>query len=440
MLNSGEKVTWVGPLQVPGEKKVRHVWDTKFPIDAGDGRRLLGGIGIDVTALHETQKQLAVAQRLESIGLMAGGIAHDFNNLMFAIAGNAEIAMQQVAPEHRANIESILAATEHASALCRQLLAMGGQSESEAGRLNIGEFVDESVELLRMMLQAEHPLDVRVECPSLGVRADASQLRQALVNLVLNARQASEPGTPIEIGCEAVRLDTIGNASGPEVHSWLPEAAGEGVRLYVRDRGRGMSPDLIEHIFDPYYTGEQLGHGLGLATALGIVKAARGAIRVESTEGEGSRFEIWLPVLETAADDSGETVRMPATGQPAGVQRIMVIDDHAEIVAIVVAWLERLGVEVTPYTSSLLAVDVLRDRHAEFDAVLTDISMPDIGGIGVLQAVREQDPHKPVILASGYNDSAFRVEDDPNVWFLQKPYSLSELQRVLEEAATEAAA
>ncbi len=431
----------MGPVTVPGESKPRYVWDTKFPIDAADGGRLLGGIGIDVTALHETQKQLAVAQRLESIGLMAGGVAHDFNNLLFAIAGNAEIAMQQVPAEHRANIESILAATEHASALCRQLLALGGRRETEAGSIDVGRLVNESIELLEMTLQAEHPLEVQADFSSAHVRVDSAQLRQALVNLVLNAKQASEPGTPITIGCEAVALSDITQGSGREVHSWLPEEASRGICVFVRDTGRGIDADLLERIFDPYYTHEELGHGLGLATVLGIVKAARGAIRVESTPNAGSSFEIYLPLVEEAAAARGDTVQMPAIeDQPPGLNRIMVIDDHAEIVAIVVAWLERLGVEVTPYTSSLLAVDVLRDRHAEFDAVLTDISMPGIGRIGVLEAIREQDPRKPVILASGFNDSAFQVEDDPYTWFLQKPYTLAELQRVLEEAATEVAA
>ena len=366
---------------------------------------------------------------------MASGVAHDFNNLLFAIAGNAETALQYVDREHRANIQSILAATEHAAGLCRQLLAIGGRVESTAETLNIAEFLRESVRLLEMTVQAEHTLALNVGDAGCRVRVDAGQLRQVLVNLVLNARQASEPGATITIGCEPTELGLVSEASSSNTHSWLPEGAGSGVCIYVEDHGHGIGSEQLQRIFDPYYTDHELGHGLGLATVLGIVKAARGAIRVDSVPGEGTRFEIYLRQAEANGTTAERRDVSPRATRPATLRRIMVIDDHAEIVAIVVAWLERLGVEVTSFTSSLLAVDVLRTRHDEYDAVLTDISMPDIGGIGVLQAVRERDPDKPVILASGYNDSAFQVDDDPRVWFLQKPYSLSELQRVLDEVA-----
>ncbi|MEM6810663.1 MAG: PAS domain S-box protein [Pseudomonadota bacterium] len=441
VMQRDEKVTWVGSVQVPGEHSERHVWDTKFPIQGSDGKRLLGGIGIDVTALHETQKQLAVAQRLESMGLMASGVAHDFNNLLFAIAGNAELALLHVEPEQRAVIESILSATEHASELCRQLLTVGGKGDPEAEFINVGDVVIESTELMQMTLQSENPLKLEVGCVGCDVMTDAAQFRQVLVNLILNAKQASESGSTITLGVENLDLDTLEGTAGPEMHSWLPPDAGAGICVFVRDEGKGMSREQIERIFDPYYSDNELGHGLGLATVLGIVKAAHGAVRVQSTPGEGTRFEVFLqrvgiPDGAAFASASPAVVEDPSPG----IQRIMVIDDHAEIVAIVVAWLERLGLEVMSYTSSALAVDVLRKQHAEFDAVITDISMPDIGGIGVLEAVRELDAEKPVVLASGFNDSAFKVEDDPRVWFLQKPYSLAELQRVLEEARTDAVA
>lgn len=441
VLRRGEKVTWVGPVQVPGEKGLRHVWDTKFPIQGADGSRLLGGIGIDVTALHETHKQLAIAQRLESMGLMAGGVAHDFNNLLFAIAGNAELALQRVAPEHHAEIESILSATEHASELCRQLLTVGGKGDPEAKWTNVGDVVIESARLIQTTLQSENPLKLEVGCVGCDVMTDAAQFRQMLVNLILNAKQASEPGATIVVGVENVDLDTLTDVAGPEMHSWLPASAGAGICVYVRDEGKGMSREQIERIFDPYYSARELGHGLGLATVLGIVKAAHGAVRVHSSPGEGTRFEVFLKRVGVpgGAAVSSEGPAVVEDTAPT-IRRIMVIDDHAEIVAIVVAWLERLGLEVSSYTSSALAVDVLRQRHAEFDAVITDISMPDIGGIGVLEAVRELDADKPVVLASGFNDSAFKVEDDPRVWFLQKPYSLAELQRVLEEARTDVVA
>ena len=436
VMQRNERVTWVGPVQVPGETDLRHVWDTKFPIEGNDGKRLLGGIGIDVTALHETQKQLAVAQRLESMGLLASGVAHDFNNLLFAIAGNAELALLQATPEQRALIESILSATEHASELCRQLLTVGGKGDPEAEWINVGDVVIESTELMQMTLQSENPLKLEVGCVGCDVMTDAAQFRQVLVNLILNAKQASERGSTIAVGVENVDLDALQSVPGPEMHSWLPPNAGAGICVYVRDEGKGMSREQIERIFDPYYSDNELGHGLGLATVLGVVKAAKGAVRVHSAPGEGTRFEVFLQrvgVPEGAARVASAPPELEDNAR--GIQRVMVIDDHAEIVAIVVAWLERLGLEVTSYTSSALAVDVLRSRHAEFDAVITDISMPDIGGIGVLETVRELDSEKPVVLASGFNDSAFKVEDDPRVWFLQKPYSLSELQRVLNEAA-----
>ncbi|MEM7452652.1 MAG: response regulator, partial [Pseudomonadota bacterium] len=168
----------------------------------------------------------------------------------------------------------------------------------------------------------------------------------------------------------------------------------------------------------------------------GVVKAVRGAIRVQSEDGVGTRFDVFIPRVAPSESDVALTVSVPVDPQTVtGMQRILVIDDHEGIVAIVTTWLERLGLDVTSYTNSQLAADVLRSRASEFDAVISDVSMPDVGGLGILATVREQDADKPVILASGFNDAVMKTGDDPRVWFLQKPYSLGELQRVLNEAA-----
>ncbi|MEO1118832.1 MAG: PAS domain S-box protein [Pseudomonadota bacterium] len=437
-MDGDETVTWVGPLRLPGDIADRQIWDTKFPIRGINGERMLGGVGIDVTELHETQRQLGIAQRLESVGLMASGVAHDFNNLLFAIAGNAELAMQHVPVEHRGNLESILAATEHASALCRQLLAIGGRAETDTGRqsIDLADLVRESAELLKLSLQAEHPLELNISEADCTVRANPDQVRQVLVNLVLNAKQASAPNTAITIELGQADLSSFVGRTGSNLHTWLAEDAGDGVFISVEDRGHGISKDRIDRIFDPYYTDSELGHGLGLATVFGVVKAVRGAIRVESEDGVGTRFDVFIPRVAPTEPDVAPITSIPLDTETApGLQRILVIDDHEGIVAIVTAWLERLGMEVTSYTNSQLAADVLLSRASEFDAVISDVSMPDVGGLGILETVREQDSGKPVILASGYNDAVLKTGDDPRVWFLQKPYSLGELQRVLNEAA-----
>ncbi len=430
VLQEGRPVSWTGDVQVPNGD-VRQIWDVKFPLeDIPTGERLVGGFGVDVTELHEMKQRLAAAQRLESLGLLASGVAHDFNNLLFGISGNAELALDHADAESREQLKSILTATEHAASLCRQLLAVGGKVSPAPDAVNACRVMKESRELFELTLQSHCRLRLKVPDELSLFRADEAQLRQILVNLLLNAKEASERNSEIEIGCFDADLTELHAADDPGLHSWLPADASEGVCIYVEDSGSGIEPELLGRIFEPYFTGSERGHGLGLAAVLGIVKGNAGALRVRSEPGRGTRFECYFPAAGKPASERQADEPQPAAQYAIG--KAMVIDDHHLIVKITVAMLKRVGIETEAFTNSLEAVAALKERHREFDLVVSDVSMPDLGGQDVLKEVRRLDPALPVVFASGYAGQAVDFKDD-YTWFVQKPWTIEDLERVLGE-------
>lgn len=431
VIRDGKTVNWTGPIRVPGGG-ARQVLDVKFPVeDVESGERLVGGFGIDVTELHEMKQQLTVAQRLESLGLLAAGVAHDFNNLLFSISGEAELAMAEATEAGREHLKSILTATSHAADLCRQLLEVGGQARTAPRAVDVAQLLRESGELLELSAQSRCRLEI--EAPPGGglIRADQAQLRQVLVNLVVNAAQASEPGDRVELGCFDTSLRWLDESVDRSLYSWLPADATDGICIYVEDHGQGIERAELERIFEPYFTGHERGHGLGLATVLGTVKSHRGALRVQSEPGVGTRFECYFPAFDGAPEETAEAASNAQPGH--GMAKAMVIDDDESITRITAAMLRNAGVDAECFTNSVEALDALRRRHAEFDIVLTDVSMPDAGGLDVLRTVRELDATVPVILASGFGDNRIDLEGDARAWFLQKPWSGGDLEGLLAE-------
>ena len=326
-------------------------------------------------------------------------------------------------------LQSILTATAHAATLCSQLLAVGGKARSTPEPINVPAVLQGSHELFELTMQSHCRLELNAAEDAGLIRADASQLRQVLVNLILNAKQASERNSVIQVGCFRSDLRGLDRSHDRYLHSWLPEATTDCVCVYVEDSGQGIGAVELERVFEPYFTGRDQGHGLGLAAVHGIVKANCGALRVRSEPGVGSRFECFFPVIDAGRPAQETDVLPPAAAHK--ISRVLVVDDNSDIVKLTVAMLTRAGIEVEAFTSGAGAVEVLNSRHADFDLVISDINMPDVSGMEILQTVRRLDSKLPVVLASGYSDNQISFEDDAVTWFLQKPWSLADLDHML---------
>ncbi|MEM1090681.1 MAG: PAS domain S-box protein [Pseudomonadota bacterium] len=431
VLREGKPVSWTGPVQTASGEK-RFIWDVKFPVeDVTTGERCVGGFGVDVTELHETKQKLEVAQRLESLGLLASGIAHDFNNLLFSIAGKAELAMNAGQTERQEHLQAVLAATDHAATLCKQLLTLGGKAHSTSDAVDVKALLVDSMNLFELTLQNQCQLETDLADETGMVRADAGQLQQVLVNLILNACQASAKDSVITLACRRTPLSDYRDESDPRLHSWLPEDSETGMCIAVEDRGHGIEPALLARIFEPYFSQQKRGHGLGLATVIGIVKSCSGAIRVNSQPGKGTRFECCFPLLTDAPKASGTA--SSEQDQPHSIRTALVIDDDELVANLTLAMLTRAGVKTESYTDSTEAVDILRERHQEFDLVISDISMPGMAGGDVLQVVRELNKNLPLILSSGDTSKLMNVGADPKTWLLAKPWSAANLNSLLAE-------
>jgi PAS domain S-box-containing protein len=371
------------------------------------------GVAMDITerkqaeaARAHLEAQLRESQKMEALGSLAGGIAHDFNNALAAISGNAELARQDVGLGHIAleSLEEINKAARRARDLVQQILAFGRRQPLERKPTTLSLVVLESARLARATLPAGVTLKVECKSDAPAVLADASHIKQILLNLCGNAIQAvQDQGCP---GVVEVRL---------EVHA-QDEARGElkpgrYACLTVQDNGPGMDEATRARIFEPFFTTKPRGKGtgLGLPVVHGIVKAHEASIEVASTPGEGSAFHIYFP----AVDAPIAVVAAPASDTPPVSGRgkhILYIDDEEAIVFLMQRLLERQGYRVSGFTNPEEALAAARADPALFDLVVTDYNMPGMLGLEVAEALREIRADLPVIMASGYITEELRAK------------------------------
>ena len=396
------------------------------------------GLAVDVTERRRMEDErlratLERTQRLETLGMLAGGIAHDFNNLLAAILGNASLAslrLPEGSPE-RADVDRVTLSAEAAANLTRQLLAYSGRGRFVVERVDISQVLAEVGEILRVSLskKARLALDLAPNLPPCEV--DTAQLRQVVLNLLTNANDALEdgPGT-IRVSTGLQHADAAWFA-GAWIDDHLPE--GTYVRLEVSDSGCGMDPASMNRMFDPFFTTKPKGHGLGLAATLGIVRGHRGAIRVDSSPGNGTTITILLPpaVGSVAAPTAGR-------GKASGARRdalVLVVDDEEPIRQFVCGVLEKFGYRSLEAADGVEALEVFAARGAEIDAVLLDLTMPRLSGEETFRALRARGATMPVLLSSGYTeqDARSRVDAQGIAGFLQKPYRAATLVERLDE-------
>jgi PAS domain S-box-containing protein len=343
------------------------------------------------------EQQLRQAQKMEALGTLSGGVAHDFNNILAAIVGFTELVAGHVAKgskdEHY--LARIMEASIRGRELVRQMLIFSRKTEQEKRPLHLGGVVEETVRLLRPTIPSTITIRVDMGDRSDLVLADPIQMQQVIMNLVTNSVHAMrEKGGILDIVLSGDRLPPL-DRDPAETH------AGPYATLIIRDTGTGIAPDIMDRIFDPFFTTKELGDGtgLGLSVVHGIVKQSGGHLTVESTEGEGSVFTVYLPAIAERRERKG-------AGEyeiPTGLERILFVDDEESLAEMGEEILSSLGYRVTSSTSSREALQLLKDDPARFDLVITDQTMPDMTGVELAGRILALRPDIPIILCTGFS-------------------------------------
>lgn len=390
------------------------------------------GVALDVTARRELEGQLRHAQKMESVGRLAGGIAHDFNNLLTAITGHGDLLAQGMdeGDPRQADVAAINAAAARAATLTRQLLAYGRQSLMRPEPVDLNAVVSDIEPMLRRLIGEDVELRTSLE-PGLGwVQADAGQLDQVIVNLVVNARDALSSGGTIELATANVRLDDAYAGEHPGARP------GPFVMISVGDTGVGIDRATLGRIFEPYFTTKDRGRGtgLGLATVLGIVEQSGGQIDVTSTVGEGTTFRVYLPRQAdpklTASPDSGAD-REPQRGH----ETVLLAEDEEAVRRLAAMALERNGYRVIPAADGNAALDAAAAHDGPIHLLLTDVIMPGLNGRELADQFATIHPETRVLYMSGYAGEALSAQGvlDPSVAFLAKPFVPAELARMVRD-------
>ena len=379
------------------------------------------------------EERLQQGQKLESLGVLAGGIAHDFNNLLMAVLGNASLleTLYAPGPEAQRCLDQIEEATRRASDLCRQLLAYAGKGQFVLASVDLNELIAGTTHLLQVSISKK--IELRFDlAPSLPrIRADLTQLRQVLMNLVINAADAiGDRSGVIAVHTGVVRAD---RAYLEQALLTAELAPGEFVYVDISDTGAGMSEDTLSHIFEPFFTTKFSGRGLGLAAVLGIVRGHHGALRVHSVLGEGSSFRLLLPVTSVPriTQPDSEQQHEPFVGTGA----VLLVDDEDTVRAVGSRMLESLGFSVLTACDGREALAVYEQHEPELACIVMDMTMPHLSGAEAIVELRRRRPDLRVLLISGYNqqEALERAAREGPTVFLQKPFTLQELESALRD-------
>jgi len=398
------------------------------------------GILTDITARKraeeerfEMERRLQHAQRLESLGVLAGGIAHDFNNLLQIIVSNACFARDGNEGNGTALgfLENIDVASARAAALTKQMLAYAGKGRFVVTSVDLAMMVDKMGQLLQSSISKKASLRIDLMPDLPAILADASQMNQIIMNLIINASEAlgDQPGE-ICVKMRAVELD---HACLEKIFPLSPLPEGKYVTCAVRDTGCGMDEETQAKIFDPFFSTKFTGRGLGLSAVQGILRAHNGAVRVESQPGQGSTFTIYLPASENSAQVS---TAVPSSAPQIHLQgTILIVDDEEMLRGVLRYQIEKMGLRVLEAQDGQEALEVYRQHEKEINLVILDYKMPKLDGVEALIALRKFDPQVRAILSSGYSAKEAFKGHDALGWsgFIQKPYQPKELAETIRK-------
>ncbi|MEW6775137.1 MAG: CHASE domain-containing protein [Bdellovibrionota bacterium] len=379
------------------------------------------------------ERKMVDSQKLESLGILAGGIAHDFNNLLMGVLANASLALLEAPPSSplRESLRQIETAARRASDLTRQLLAYSGKGRFVVERISLNQVIEEMADLVRITVSKNAALRQELAPNLPPIEADTTQIRQVIMNLLLNASEAlgGKGGTIslVTSSVEATREYLEESFSAPG----LP--AGRYVSLEVSDTGAGMDAETRSRIFDPFFTTKSTGRGLGLSAVLGIIRGHKGALKVYSEPGQGTTFRILLPAADGALSRT-----TPETGgkKAAALGGLALVIDDEEIVRTTTDRMLRwIGFEVLSAPRGVEGLSLFRANQGSLAVTLLDMTMPGMSGIDVFKEIQRIQPGATVVLMSGYNeqDAISRLAGRGLAGFLQKPFTAQELAEKLRQ-------
>jgi signal transduction histidine kinase/CheY-like chemotaxis protein len=425
---------------VRGDGTTLEILANAVPVRDPEGRAN-GCVGTfqDLTAQKQAERQrlllerkLLETQKLESLGVLAGGIAHDFNNFLTGILGNASLAEAETPEGSPVGplLDQIKTSSLRAADLCNQMLAYSGKGRFLVQKLDLNRLVRDSTHLLQISISKKAVVRFDFSPELAPIEADATQIRQVIMNLVINASEAiGDRNGLITVTTRPVRVDARVQG-GSQLPLELPE--GGYVALEISDTGSGMSPETQAKIFDPFFTTKFTGRGLGLAAVLGIVRGHKGALRVYSEVGRGSTFKILFPSVSGVADDDLGSPSDPGA-KWKGAGRVLVVDDEETVRTTTAAMLRKMGFEVALATDGREAVSEFAANPNTFALVLLDLTMPNLDGEQTFAELRKLDPGVRVVLMSGFNqqDAISRFTGKGLASFVQKPFQFVGLRETL---------
>ena len=377
------------------------------------------------------EEQVRQAQKLEAIGALAGGIAHDFNNILFPILGFVEMTLEELPEEgnSRRYLREVLKAANRARDLVRQILTFSRQAEGERKPVRIQLILKEVMKLIRSTLPANISIRQRIDNECGPVLSDPTQIHQIAMNLITNAYHAmEETGGALEVGLSEHELSAQ-EMTAPD------QVPGRYARMTVSDTGQGMDPSILEKIFEPYFTTKEKGKGtgLGLSVVHGIIRSSGGDISVQSTPGEGTVFNVDLPLINHIEREAPAPLEQPVA---TGSEQILLVDDEEIITEMLSRILRKMGYHVTPRRSSTDALETFRADPDQFDLVITDMSMPRMTGAELARRLLSIRPGLPIIMCTGFSDQIDETKAQAMGirGFVLKPVLKDDLARAVREA------
>lgn len=384
----------------------------------------------DVSKEIELQKQLIQSQKMEAIGTLAGGIAHDFNNILFAITGNTELALQAIPEDSRisSNLKRVLGAANRATDMVKQILAFSRQDKPEHQPIDITPIIKESIKFLRASIPATIEINSSVQPNLPKILGDPTQIHQVLINLSVNAAHAMRDTKGVlTISLRPIHLDH------EFVANRLSVAPGDYVNLTVSDTGCGIAADVLDRIFEPYFTTKLKGEGTGFGLSIvhTIVQGHGGFVSVQSDPGRGSTFNVYLPVIQESAETQVQSRKSDTVR--GGTENILVVDDEAILVDVGKSIFESLGYSVIAVSDPVEALEIFRNAPDEFDLVFTDLAMPKLPGDELTREIRSIRNDIPVIICTGLSQSLTKEKlDELGIRaVLEKPLLKKEMARVV---------
>jgi PAS domain S-box-containing protein len=431
-------VTRLGPIEVQ-----LVTLQTRRTPGAGAGAGAGAGVFrvalLDVTAqrksareMQDIERKVQEAQKLESLGVLAGGLAHDFNNILAAVLASANLARLHLGKgsEAMVHLEQVEQSVNQAAALCRQLLAYSGRGQFSVETLDLNLLIQECQALLELSISKQTVLEFDLALGLPGFRGDAVQIRQVLMNLVMNASEAIKDQVGVvTVSTFLLPAEEAAALAGEEPLVAVPDT--DCVCLKVKDTGHGIKPKDKQRIFEPFYSTKFTGRGLGLSAVRGIVRGHRAGLAVESVMDKGSSFFLMLPAVGTRA-----AVVVPRDQEEhleswEGKGKVLLADDDGALRPLFETMLRQCGFAVVQAADGAEAVKLF--RQGGYAAVLLDLTMPVMDGLEASRIIRKEDADIPILLMSGYNQQeviGYFTPSGPN-GFLEKPFGLSGLRRKL---------